>query len=126
MIVADTDVLIDFLNDKEPAASRIAFELERATLWTTVISRFELLAGARTNRQKDAVQDLLAAVPPLSLDAAASDHAARVRRELERQGQGIGMADSLIAGIVLHHSGAILTRNHRHFQRVHSLQVLQP
>jgi hypothetical protein len=29
LIVADTDVLIDFLNDREPAASRVAAGLRR-------------------------------------------------------------------------------------------------
>ena len=38
----------------------------------------------------------------------------RIRRTLERDGVGIGMADSLIAGIVAIHHGILLTRNRRH------------
>lgn len=45
MIVADTDVLIDFLANRDPAASRIALELKSGRLSTTAVSRFELLAG---------------------------------------------------------------------------------
>ena len=37
MMVADTDVLIDFLQGAEPAARRIALELEHQGLATTVI-----------------------------------------------------------------------------------------
>lgn len=48
MTVADTDVLIDFLEGRSPAAERIALELDRGQPRTTVISRFELLAGAKT------------------------------------------------------------------------------
>ena len=87
MIVADTDVLIDFLAGSEPMASRIALELGHADLHTTAITRFELVAGARSPRQP------------------------------------IGMADCLIAGIVLEHDGILLTRNLRHFKRVEGLAV---
>jgi predicted nucleic acid-binding protein len=36
---------------------------------------------------------------------------------------GIGMADSLIAGIVVAHHGVLLTRNRRHFERVPGLSL---
>jgi predicted nucleic acid-binding protein len=109
MMVADTDVLIDFLEDRAPAANRIALELDRGQLRTTVITRFELLAGAKTARQLKHVGELLAALPCLPLDEPAADAAAEIRRTLERDGVGIGMADSLIAGIVVIHRGVLLT-----------------
>jgi tRNA(fMet)-specific endonuclease VapC len=123
MMIADTDVLIDFLADKSPVADRIALELDHAALQTTVVTRFELLAGARTVRQEKMIAELLAALPTLPLDAAAADRAAAVRRSLERKGQGIGMGDSLIAGIVLVHRGILLTRNREHFERVPELTL---
>lgn len=121
MIVADTDVLIDYLADRAPAADRIALELRDGRLATTAVTRFELLAGARTPRQAAAVDDLLSALTTLPLDAAAADAAAAVRRDLERSGAPIGMADSLIAGTVLAHDAVLLTRNRRHFARVEGL-----
>ena len=123
MIVADTDVLVDFLRDREPAARLIAFELEHGDLKTTAVNRFELLAGARNPSHKEAVLQLLAAVPVLPLDAVAADRAAVLHRGLEERGETIGMADSLIAGIVLQHGGALLTRNRRHFERVPGLRL---
>ena len=123
MIVADTDVLIDFLAGEGLAADRIYLELERGDLRTTVITRFELLCGARSNRQRKAVAELLDALPAIALDKAAADAAAELRRDLERRGEDIGMADSLIAGIVLHRNGILLTRNVRHFQRIKGLHI---
>jgi tRNA(fMet)-specific endonuclease VapC len=123
MMVADTDVLIDFLDGRAPAAARIALELDRGQLRTTVISRFELLAGAKTARQQAAVGALLAALPCLPLDEPGADHAAEIRRTLERDGVPIGMGDSLIAGIVRAHRGMLLTRNRRHFARVPGLAL---
>jgi predicted nucleic acid-binding protein len=123
MMVADTDVLIDFLAGRAPAAERIALEIEHGQLRTTVITRFELQAGALTPRQQRLVGDLLAALPSLPLDEPAADAAAGIRRALEQAGEGIGMADSLIAGIVVRHGGMLLTRNRRHFARVPGLAL---
>lgn len=123
MIVADTDVLIDFLAGAEPMAARVATELERGRMCTTAISRFELLAGARSKRQQVAVSRLLAALPTLPLDEPAADRAAQVRQGLESAGATIGMADSLIAGIVLNRESVLLTRNRRHFERVPRLRL---
>jgi predicted nucleic acid-binding protein len=120
-MVAHSDMLIDFLEGRSPAANRIALELDRGQLRPTVITRFELFAGAKTARQVKAVGELLAALPCLSLDEA--DTAAEIRCTLERDGVSIGMADSLIAGIVVAHHGVLLTRNRRHFERVPGLSL---
>jgi tRNA(fMet)-specific endonuclease VapC len=123
MIVADTDVLIDFLGGREPAAGRVTRELENGDLWTTVIMRFELLSGARGAREVRIVRQLLESIKTASLDVSAADRAALVRRTLERKGVGIGMGDSLIAGIALHIGGILLTRNRRHLERVEGLDL---
>ena len=124
MIVADTDVLIDFLAGRNPSADRVAAELERGGLATTVMSRFELLSGARNVKQERMIGQLLDALPSLPLDRLAADRAASVRRRLERRGSSIGMGDSLIAGIVLIHGASLLTRNRRHFELVDDLELL--
>jgi predicted nucleic acid-binding protein len=123
LIVADTDVLIDFLADRGPAAERVGLEIGTRSLATTAITRFELLAGARDATAEGVVRRLLDALPALPLDSESADHAARLHRSLERRGAGIGMADSLIAGIVLAHDGMLLTRNRGHFERVEGLKL---
>ena len=123
MIVADTDVLIDYLADRGPAAARVALELEARSFGTTAVTRFELLAGAQDRTGEGLLRRLLDALPTLPLDRESADRAAEVRRTLERRGEGIGMGDSLIAGIVLAHDGILLTRNRRHFERVDGLKL---
>ena len=49
--------------------------------------------------------------------------ASEIRRSLERSGNPIGMADSLIAGIVTSNGGTLLTRNRRHFERVPGMRL---
>jgi predicted nucleic acid-binding protein len=67
MIVADTNVLIDFLVGKGEA-DKVEQLLARGALLTTVITRFELLSGAKSPQQLARVVPLLAAVPSLALD----------------------------------------------------------
>ena len=53
MMIADTDVLIDFLRNREPFASRVSEEIEAGALRTTAISR-RLSRWAVATRQKPA------------------------------------------------------------------------
>jgi predicted nucleic acid-binding protein len=107
----------------EPAARRTALELEHRGLATTAVSRFELLAGARTDQQRRLCAELLSALPCLPLDETGADRAAQVRRVLATRGVDLGMGDSLIAGIVLAYRGVLLTRNRPHFERVPDLDL---
>ena len=124
MILADTDVLIDFLEATRPIADQVKTHVESDTLQTSAISCFELLSGAREGKRGDNVRRLVAAIPVLPLDRQAATAAADVRRELERDGFSIGMADSLIAGIALANGLPLLTRNRRHFERVEGLHLV--
>jgi predicted nucleic acid-binding protein len=122
MTVADTDVLIDYLAGKGEADA-VERLLSQGALRTTVITRFELLSGAKNAKQLARLMQLLDAVPSLALNDAATDAAAEIRRSLDRSGNPIGMADSLIAGIVTTNHGTLLTRNRRHFERVTGIRL---
>jgi tRNA(fMet)-specific endonuclease VapC len=125
MILADTDVLIDFLSGVEPVASRMASYLAQDRLETTAVTCFELLSGARAGKHGDRVRRLVAALPVLALDRDGAAHASRVRQQLEAAGTQIGMADSLIAGIALAHGLPLWTRNRKHFERVNGLRLVE-
>jgi tRNA(fMet)-specific endonuclease VapC len=122
LIVADTDILIDFLHG-QGAADRVALELRRG-LATTVVTAFELWAGSigSTKREK-AVAALLGALEIITLDATAAKEAAHLRVALKKRGKTIGMADSLIAGICIEQSAILLTRNTKHFEDIPRLSL---
>lgn len=126
MIIADTDVLIDALAGVEPAVSTVARAIRQRRLATTSITRFELLAGARTPTVRDRVVRLLRAVPPLDYDGPAADRAAGLSRELQAAGTPLAPADLAIAGICLEMGVPLLTRNHRHFGRIAGLKLAEP
>jgi len=124
MIVADSDVLIDALRGREPAAGRIAEAIRSGSLATTSISVFELLSGAKRPTERSKVERLLRPLVIFPFDERASLAAAQARRSLEATGTGIGMADYLIAGVCLTRSAPLLTRNREHFQRIPGLHLL--
>jgi tRNA(fMet)-specific endonuclease VapC len=122
MIIADTDVLVDFLRGGG-AAPRVELELSTGTLRTTAVAAFELWQGARSARAEPNVRTLLDALEILPLDARAAEIAGGVRRLLLGRGADIGVADSLVAGICLRQDGVLLTRNREHFARVDGLRL---
>jgi tRNA(fMet)-specific endonuclease VapC len=123
MIVADTDVLIDFLRGRGDGARRVAVELETRSFGTTAITVFELRSGARTVRQKRSVDLLLEAMTILPFGPEEARVAAEIRQQVEAQGQPIGMADYMIAAVCVVAGGVLLTRNRKHFERVKSLKL---
>jgi len=124
VILADTDVLIDYLAGVQPLQDRIAGHSDAEQLQTTAVNCFELLSGTGPGRRGHAVRRLLDALNVFPLDRAAAERAADVRRKLNRAGRPIGMGDSLIAGIALAHNLPLLTRNRSHFERVEDLRLV--
>ena len=123
MMIADSDVLIDYLRGRGDWAKRIAIELGSRWFGTTAITAFELRSGSRTPRQARDVETLLDAMTilPFGPDEAAA--AAEVRLQVEAKGQPIGMADYMIAGTCIVANGVLLTRNRKHFERVPGLRL---
>jgi tRNA(fMet)-specific endonuclease VapC len=123
LILADTDVLIDYLAGKGNV-EQVADTAVRGALAITAITCFELLSGAGDDKRGDAVRRLMAFLEVIPLDREGAEAASRVRRKLERKGEGIGMADSLIAGIALARGLSLWTRNHKHFGKVEKLKLM--
>jgi tRNA(fMet)-specific endonuclease VapC len=122
MIIADTDVLVDFLRGGGAAAC-VELELSTGSLRTTAIAAFELWQGARTARAEQDVKTLREALEIVPLDARAAELAGGVRRLLLGRGADIGVADSLVAGVCLRQDGTLLTRNREHFERIAGLRL---
>lgn len=123
MIVADSDVLIDFLRGHGDSARRVALEIGSGSLATTAITAFEIRSGARTPRQREAVESLLDAMSILPFGPDEARIASEIRQQVEGQGRPIGMADYMIAATCLARDAILLTRNLKHFERVEGLRL---
>jgi tRNA(fMet)-specific endonuclease VapC len=124
LILADTDVLIDYLAGVQPIAGEIASYIESGLLFTSAINCFELLSGAREGKRGDPVRHFVRSIPVLAIDRQAAVEAAKVRRQLAGLGLTIPAADSLIAGTAIVNDLPLLTRNRKHFQRIANLRLV--
>jgi tRNA(fMet)-specific endonuclease VapC len=123
--VLDTDVCIEILrgNQRVLEARRRA-QVRVATTWITAC---ELSYGAANSREPDRnqslVTELLASLPILGLDLAASQLYGTHKARLRRSGSARADADLMIAAIALAQGAELVTGNRRHFERIEGLRI---
>lgn len=111
-LLADTDVCIDHLAGRKRLSGR------RSRLSVSVITRAELLAGARDEHDIEHIRRLLGAMTEREVDRQIAEEAGRIRAET-----GIRLPDALIAATALVHSLTLHTRNTKDFKRVPGLRL---
>jgi len=121
----DTNLCIRVLRDRPPQV-RERFNLEADSLCISTIVMTELLHGAaksaRPAHNRNEVERFAARLEVLSFDAAAADHAADIRANLEARGALIGGYDLLIAGHARSRGLTVVTGNLSEFRRVDGLR----
>ena len=121
----DTNLCIRVLRDR-PAGVRERFNLNADSLCISTIVLTELLHGAAKSGQpahnRQEVERFAARLETLPFDAAAADHAADIRADLERIGRPIGGYDLLIAGHARSRGLIVVTGNPAEFERVKGLR----
>ena len=123
IIIADTDVIIDFFSGVDPAATEIEQLIEQDRLALTSITVFELYAGIIGKKRIKQIDDLITILPVFPLEAQHARTAVKIYNELKKTGNLIGNQDILIAGICITHDVPIITRNTAHFSRISQLRL---
>ena len=129
--VIDTDLLIDLLrNQKQATAFITKLEEKNCVLATTAINIFELHHGAHKSQESEknlqAIHVLISRLSILPFTSKAAQKAGHIYAQLERQGQPIGLRDTLIAAIALTRECSVATRNQAHFSRISDLEIITP
>ena len=121
----DTNLCIRVLRDR-PAGLRPRFNAEADGLCVSTVVLFELLHGAeksaRPIENRREVERFASRLEVLAFDAAAAAHAAEIKQALERQGQGVGAYDLMIAGHSRSRGLVVVTGNLGEFSRVAGLR----
>ena len=123
IIIADTDVVIDFFSGVEPVSTTISELIRRDNLALTSVTLFELYAGIIGKKQLKQIEDLISVILVFPLDKKETETAATIYNELKQTGNLIGYQDILIAGICITHDLPLLTRNTAHFSRISRLRL---
>ncbi len=130
-VVIDTDVLVDFLRGNREATLLVnRLEEQKYLLATTTINEFELYYGAHKSTEPDVaipqIRQLLRRLVVLPLSSKSAQKAGHIYAELEKQGQPIGLRDTLIGAIAQTRHFSVATRNVSHFRKIGGLQVITP
>ncbi len=123
IVIADTDVVIDFFSGAEPVASTIADLIQEDHLVLTSVTVFELYAGITGKKRLKQINDLVSIMPVFPLEKKEAKTAAQIYNDLKQTGSLIGNQDILIAGICITHDVPLVTRNTGHFSRISRLKL---
>ncbi|MGH3931170.1 MAG: type II toxin-antitoxin system VapC family toxin [Pseudonocardiaceae bacterium] len=123
LVVADTDLVIDFLRGRGPGARLTRQLLVERRLRLTSVTGFELRVGADFLDRRDQILRLFRS-RTLALDLASALRAGEIAAGLRKAGAVIGLADCLQAGVCVRHGLPLATRNRKHFDRVEGLQLV--
>ena len=127
MTCLETDFLVDILR-----GNRLAIQLlEKLVkggepLAVTPVTATELFDGAfRTGKQAEItkVDEIMSNLTLLEFDFPAARQAGELLAALSEKGQKIGDLDTLTAAIVLRHGHVLVTKNKKHFQKIHGLAI---
>jgi len=118
----DTDVLIDYLRNRAPAMQLVSTLLDEDSIFGSVVTRAEILAGLREH-ERDTTDALLAATIWIPITDDVANHAGALARQYPRPGIRFAIADYLIAATAQLLDLPLLTRNVRHFPMFSDLQA---
>ena len=122
----DTNILSALIRQPRGPAAAMLLRRGYGTVCTSIVVAAELRFGARKSGSeilKGKVDDLLASLPVLPLDAGADRTYAEIRLQLEQAGAPIGPNDLLIAAHAFDAGLTLVTDNVEEFGRVAGLQV---
>jgi len=121
--LADTNLVIDFLNKKLPPASIAWLEqlVANQRLALSVVVRIELLSWNGPPAEMQLLQSFIAANEVLPLDEPVIQQTI-----LLRQQHRVKLPDAIIAATALAHGRPLLTRNTADFRRVAGLVLIDP
>jgi tRNA(fMet)-specific endonuclease VapC len=122
----DTDTCIGVLRHRPGMVQRLS-RMAPTDCAISMVTVYELFCGiAKAQdpaKERQKVDRFISAVIELPLDRASAEAAARIRAELERQGNLIGPYDLLIAGQALAGGLTLVTNNVGEFRRVSGLNL---
>ncbi len=122
----DTDILSEIIKGFDPNVARNSATYYQVfgQFTLSAITVMEIVQGFEKNqsvRKRQSFIALAAAEEVIDFDRADGVLAGRIAGELDRTGQPIGAADTMIAAIALHHGLDLVTGNISHFRRVQQL-----
>ncbi|MBW4570271.1 MAG: type II toxin-antitoxin system VapC family toxin [Tolypothrix carrinoi HA7290-LM1] len=124
-VLLDTDILSESLKriDRRVVSRATAYLGVFGHYTISTITVLEIVKGWHKRQREDRIQQFfaqIAAAEVLTLQLTDAELAGRIYADLERTGQPIGLADSMIAAIASQNNLTLVTGNLPHYQRIQS------
>ncbi len=123
MLLADTDVLIDFLSGNGKAIELVREHSENMLVSTITIA--ELYAGARNEKERNDLDSFLNLFQIISVDGEVAKTAGLLKQEFLKS-HNLGMADCLIAATAIANNAKLKMLNVKHFPTFKNLEAAYP
>lgn len=123
-ILIDSNILIEYLRAKDKEQT-ILVKFEKDDFYISVISIFELLAGANTNEKKEQAKTLIKGFSIVDFTEKEAELAGDISIFLKDEGINFkNFNDIFIAASALSHNLPILTLNTKDFQKIENLKLI--
>jgi len=123
-IIVDTSVWIEYLKNTPGLVEKIDSALVEKNLYMVGPVVSELLQGARTEQDFDALNNSIGGVPFIEADFADWKLTGRLSYQLRRKGITVPITDCLIAAIAINNSASIYTYD-RHFKNIPDIKLVE-
>ncbi len=119
-LLLDTDVIIEYLRNREPAVAFI--ESLEGILLVSVMTLAELFTGVKDAIEEAAIDDFLTPFEIISVGPDIAKQAGRYRQQY-KQSHGTGMVDAILAATAESEEAILVSFNQRHYPMLPNLIV---
>lgn len=128
MYYLDTNICIYFFKGTYPKINENILRVDPLDIRIPALVKAELLTGAyKSNRRELVLKQLDILFRTFKTEDFTDDMAktyAEIRSDLEMKGKPIGPIDTIIASIVKHNNGTLVSHNIKEFERVSGLELV--
>ena len=128
----DTDVLIDYLRGPSAVTKLLMKKIheERIQVCTTAVNSFEIWLGVSMASNPEALtittERFMSQLEIIGLNYETSVEAGRILANLRKEGQTLEIRVVFVGSIAKLNDISLVTRNTRHYQRIHELSIMIP
>jgi len=124
-VLVETTILVDFLRRSMAAADYLDTARAETDLFCSVVTRAELIVGARTRGELRSIDQLLARFQSEPIETGDS---ARALTWLQKyyHSRGVGFHDCLLAAAAVRRHIPIATLNEKHFKPLPGVKLVRP
>ncbi len=119
----DTSIIIDYLRKKNKKKSQFYKSVGNYTLFVSTITLFELFAGAKDERKRQDIDNIMEYVKILPFTKNTAKKSGEIHQSLKNKNKLIEIKDLFIAATALSHNLPLMTLNVKHFDRIEDLNV---